>query len=68
MKKRGINEEFEHTNTTTEKRGQNSTSNNPQKRVKINIGVKQKSDLIHHQDVLRILDGRGTKGSRSARE
>jgi hypothetical protein len=25
MKKRGINEEFEHTNTTTEKRGQNST-------------------------------------------
>jgi hypothetical protein len=46
MKKRGINEEFEHTNTTTEKRGQNSTSNNPQKRVKINIGVKQKSDLI----------------------
>ena len=41
MKKRGRNEEFEHTRTTTEKRGQNSTSN-PQ-RVKINIGVIKKA-------------------------
>ena len=63
MKKRGIKK-----NELVVVRIKKFVSTQEQLTEKKNIGVKQKSDLIHHQDVLRILDGRGTKGSRGARE